>query len=108
MAGELKLSYWAVAYIDLLGQSDRMRQISHVPKTPAEGKEFLALMNGITGLVSTLGILMPAFLAKRRPFRCGVDIGLGSEMNPGELYGPGLQNAYLLESTIVDIDGYVN
>jgi len=171
MKQEHEISYWAVAFIDLLGQSDKMEQLTYIPDSAETnsqfksliGKTFLAVeklhtscesmfqsfcdrepsielpqgfsleqyhqcirskisfqrfsdglvafvsmkpdsghlpMNSLSGLLGSLGILMPAFLSMEIPFRCGVEVGLGMEMNPGELYGPALRSAYLLESTI--------
>jgi hypothetical protein len=38
-------------------------------------------------------------LAGKAPLRGGLDIAWGIELNPGELYGPAVANAYILEST---------
>lgn len=37
-------------------------------------------------------------LAGKAPMRGGIDIAWGVELNPGELYGPAVANAYVLES----------
>lgn len=163
-------SYWVVAYIDLLGQDEKMREINTIPQDKNDEK-FLSLindtfgaikdlqnsfggqcgifsspnpsanlppgitiddfrnmkraivkfqrfsdglivftplerninnmpLNGISTILSSLSVLMPAFLAKKRPFRCGVDIGVGAELYPGELYGPAVRKAYYIESKI--------
>jgi hypothetical protein len=53
---------------------------------------------GINALLSVLGIQMLSFLAQGRPFRCGVEVGFGLEVEDGKLIGPPVQNAYELES----------
>lgn len=173
MKQDPELCFWAVAFIDLLGQSEKLDQMTHLPKSEEETQQFKKLfletfaaindihesfkenfeklankkkrpsielspeisedefvklrtgkvcfqrfsdglvafvslrndesilpMNGISVLLSSLGILFPAFLAKGIPLRCGVDVGIGMEMNPNELYGPAVKNAYRLESQI--------
>lgn len=171
MKNDPELNYWAVAFIDLLGQNAKLAQMTHLPTSQEETEHFKGLfqetfaaindlyelfesnfeklsykktsielppdiseeqfaklrtgkvsfqrfsdglvafvslkktndilpMNGISALLGTLGILFPAFLAKRIPLRCGVDVGIGMEMNPNELYGPAVRNAYHMESRI--------
>jgi hypothetical protein len=171
MKNDPELSYWAVAFIDLLGQNAKLARMTHLPTNEKEMEVFRALfretfaatnelherfkanfemlsrkdpstelppeitneqfaklrtgkvkfqrfsdglvafvslknaddilpMNGIAALLGTLGILFPDFLAKGIPLRCGVDVGIGMEMNPNELYGPAVRNAYHMESRI--------
>lgn len=171
MKNDSELSYWAVAFIDLLGQNAKLAQMTHLPTNEKETEHFEALfretfaatdelhelfeayfeklsrkepstelppeiteeqyaklrtgrvrfqrfsdglvafvslkdaddilpMNSIAALLNTLGILFPAFLAKGIPLRCGVDVGIGVEMNPNELYGPAVRNAYHMESQV--------
>jgi len=55
-------------------------------------------MYGISLMLSALGIQMLSFLAQKKPFRCGVEVGFGIEIESGKLIGPAVQNAYELES----------
>ena len=167
---KIELCYWVVAFIDLLGQGDKMREVSRLidsenddeavekmeeiyhdhegfnrifhealisnqesipepslPLPPNVSKEeyqavfkrnlkmqvfsdsimfYLPLVEngdnqplyGINTLLFALGIQMLSFLSGERPFRCGVEVGFGLEMEEGKLIGPPVQNAYELES----------
>mgnify|MGYP001814548452 CR=1 FL=1 len=57
-------------------------------------------MRGVSHLMYTLAVFLPTFLAKGRPFRCGIDVGFGIEVKDGELCGPAVKHAYELESRI--------
>jgi hypothetical protein len=39
-------------------------------------------------------------LASEHPLRGGIDVGLATEIGPGEIYGTALERAYLLESKV--------
>ncbi|MBN2164307.1 MAG: hypothetical protein JXR25_02330 [Pontiellaceae bacterium] len=169
-SGKVELCHWAVAFVDLLGQGDKMREVSRLidsgqddaavekmkgvyfdhrsfyeafqgslianqqgrvqPTIPLPShiseEEYQAVFRrnlkvqvfsdaamfylplvedvenqpifGINTLLSVLGIQMLSFLAQGRPFRCGVEVGFGLEMEDGKLIGPPVQNAYELES----------
>jgi len=47
-------------------------------------------------LASAAG-LMPMYLSVGHAFRGGIDVSVGVELVPGEIYGPVLRNVYLLE-----------
>lgn len=47
--------------------------------------------------LSAAAIVMLTSLASRHPLRGGVDVGLATEIGPGEIYGTALERAYLLE-----------
>lgn len=50
--------------------------------------------------LSAACIVMLTALASNHPLRGGIDVGLGSEVVPGEVYGTALERAYLLECRI--------
>lgn len=50
--------------------------------------------------LSAAAIVMLTSLASRHPLRGGIDVGLATEIGPGEIYGTALERAYLLESKI--------
>lgn len=168
---QAELCYWVVAFIDLLGQGDKMDRLNSIPESPEKDPGFQKLIkdtffaidemhrscaelfemhmkrsdmadipseiseeryessrrselkfqrfsdglvafvsqrntdqnlpvNGVNALFNALGVLMLSQLAKGKPFRCGVDVGIGMEMNPNELYGPAVKSAYDLESKV--------
>jgi len=57
-------------------------------------------MNGIFGILGACGGMLLLSLARKKPFRAGIDIGIATELSTGEAYGPGFFNAYALESRI--------
>src|ERR1700733_1818054 len=48
--------------------------------------------------LSAAAIVMLTSLASRHALRGGIDVGLATEIGPGEIYGTALERAYLLES----------
>lgn len=57
-------------------------------------------INGVFGVLGACGGMLLLSLAKKKPFRAGVDIGIATELTTNEVYGPGFFNAYALESKI--------
>lgn len=55
---------------------------------------------GIYAALATCGMLCLAALAKKRPIRIGVAIGIGAELRDNELYGKAVVDAYELESFV--------
>jgi hypothetical protein len=49
-----------------------------------------------------LSVLSLASLAQEIPWRGGVDVGIGTQIFPNEVYGPVLLSAYKLESTVAE------
>jgi hypothetical protein len=49
-----------------------------------------------------LSVLSLASLAQEIPWRGGIDVGIGTQMFPNEVYGPVLLSAYKLESTVAE------
>lgn len=41
-------------------------------------------------------------MASKKAFRAGVEVGLGTELDNGEIYGPVLYKAYELESKVAE------
>ncbi len=54
----------------------------------------------IFSALSAAAIVMLTSLASRRPLRGGIDVGLATEIGPGEIYGTALERAYVLESEV--------
>lgn len=50
--------------------------------------------------LSAACIVMLTALASKHPLRGGIDVGLATEIGPGEIYGTALERAYLLESRV--------
>jgi len=64
--------------------------------------EHCASLNGIySALVAACGLPLFA-MAAGQPLRGGVDVGVGTRLNTGEIYGAGLERAYSLESSLAD------
>ncbi len=162
--GVLTLGSYLVAFLDVLGQREKFRQL-WLPKTPEEyatvegvlrdtvgfvlalrrvfrknfesfkaglklkpGEEnaihtpdfvgfsdsfiaFVALRNEdeqrtpnirIYSTLSASCVVMLTSLASEHALRGGIDVGMATEMCPGEIYGTALERAYLLESRQAD------
>jgi hypothetical protein len=52
--------------------------------------------------LSAACIVMLTSLASKHALRGGIDVGLATELSPGEIYGTALEGAYLLESCQAD------
>src|SRR6266849_852063 len=50
--------------------------------------------------LSAAAVVMLTSLASKHPLRGGIDVGLATEIGPGEIYGTALERAYLLECQI--------
>jgi hypothetical protein len=48
--------------------------------------------------MSAAAVVMLMSLASKHPLRGGIDVGLGTEIGPQEIYGAALESAYVLES----------
>lgn len=57
-------------------------------------------MNGIYGMLAACGSMVLLSLSCRKAVRGGIDVGWGTEMPSGEVYGPALFRAYELESKV--------
>ena len=59
-------------------------------------------INGVFGVLVACGSMLLLSLASKKPFRAGIEIGLGTELENGEIYGPVLYKAYELESKVAE------
>lgn len=59
---------------------------------------FCNAMNGVFAAMSAAGVMSLIALAAKHAVRGGIDVGTGIEWTDGEIYGPALNSAYLLES----------
>ena len=50
--------------------------------------------------LSAAATVMMTSLANKHPLRGGIDVGLATEIGPGEIYGTALEKAYLLECEV--------
>jgi hypothetical protein len=50
--------------------------------------------------LAAAAIVMLTSLASKHPLRGGIDVGLATEIGPGEIYGTALERAYVLESKV--------
>jgi hypothetical protein len=50
--------------------------------------------------LSAAVVVMLTSLASKHPLRGGIDVGLATEIGPGEIYGTALERAYLLECKV--------
>lgn len=63
-------------------------------------KYYSPIMNGVHGLfIACCGMLLFS-LAERKSFRAGIEVGIGTQLENGEVYGPVLYKAYELENKI--------
>jgi len=64
-----------------------------------EGYELMPVVTVFSAL-SAACIVMLTALASKHPLRGGIDVGLATEIGPGEIYGTALERAYLLECKV--------
>jgi len=57
-------------------------------------------INGVSGVLTSFGSLLLLSLSMKKAFRGGIEVGLGTELSNGEIYGPALYKAYELESKV--------
>jgi hypothetical protein len=58
------------------------------------------VVNGVFGVLTACGAMLLLALVQKKAVRVGVEIGPGTELSNGEVYGPALFKAYELESNI--------
>lgn len=56
----------------------------------------------VYSMLYSCATIMLSALTGKQVIRGGIDIGIGGEVEPGEIYGPALSRAYLLESEQAD------
>ena len=59
-------------------------------------------INGVFGALLACGSMLLLSLATKKAFRAGIEVGLGTELDNGEIYGPVLYKAYELESKVAE------
>lgn len=64
-----------------------------------EGHELVPVVTVFSALSAACVVMLTA-LASKHPLRGGIDVGLSTEIGPGEIYGAALEQAYLLESRV--------
>ncbi len=57
-------------------------------------------INGVYGISGACGGMLLLSLSEKKAFRVGIDIGPGTELKDGDIYGPALERAYKLESEV--------
>jgi hypothetical protein len=64
--------------------------------------ENMKAMTAVYGTIAACSMLPFIALSIGRPVRGGIDVGLGLEITPDEVYGPALERAHYLESRLAD------
>jgi len=64
-----------------------------------EGHELVPVVTVFSALSAACVVMLTA-LASKHPLRGGIDVGLATEIGPGEIYGIALERAYLLECRV--------
>jgi hypothetical protein len=64
-----------------------------------EGHELVPVVTVFSALSAACVVMLTA-LASNHPLRGGIDVGLATEIGPGEIYGTALGNAYRLEHEV--------
>jgi hypothetical protein len=64
-----------------------------------KGHELVPIVTVFSALSAACVVMLTA-LASRHPLRGGIDVGLATEIGPGEIYGTALERAYLLEASV--------
>lgn len=59
-------------------------------------------INGVFGALLACGGMLLLSLASKKAFRAGIEVGLGTELDNGEIYGPVLYKAYELEHKVAE------
>jgi hypothetical protein len=57
-------------------------------------------INGVYGILGACGGMLLLSLSEKKAFRVGIDVGPGTELKDGDIYGPALVRAYKLESEV--------
>lgn len=66
---------------------------------PLETEKYhINAVNGVYGILAACGGMLLITLAEKKVFRAGIDVGIGTELKNGDVYGPALIKAYKLES----------
>jgi len=69
--------------------------------TPLQTEKYHSIaINGVYGILMACGAMMIISLFLRKPFRAAIDVGLGTDLSNGEVYGPVSYKVYELENKI--------
>lgn len=79
---------------DFVGFSDSF--VTSVPLWSKGGNGLVSIVT-VCSALSAASVVTLTSLASRHPLRGGIDVGLATEIAPGEIYGTALERAYLLE-----------
>ncbi len=63
-------------------------------------KYHINAVNGVHAVITSCGAMLLLSLSGEKAFRAGIEVGIGTELENGEVYGPALFKAYNLESKI--------
>lgn len=85
-----------------MGFSDSFVVAMQLPEDIKEPVDLAQAANGIFQMLSGLAGLSLVALSSGIPLRGGVDLSLGMDVFPDEVYGPALLNAYRLESQVAN------
>jgi hypothetical protein len=64
-----------------------------------QGSELVPVVTLFSALSAACVVMLTA-LASKHPLRGGIDVGLATEIGPGEIYGTALERAYILECRV--------
>ena len=70
--------------------------------SPLVNRKGALTLHGVHNMLIAAGSTLLSALAARVAFRGGIEVGVGAEYWPNEIYGPVLRHAYSLESTVAD------
>lgn len=59
-------------------------------------------INGVFGTMLACGGMLLLSLAMKKAFRAGIEVGIGTELDNGEIYGPVLYKAHELENKVAE------
>src|SRR5579864_6103996 len=68
----------------------------------SDKNENCSAMTAVFGTIAACSMLPFIALSMGRPVRGGIEVGLGLEITPDEIYGPALERAHYLESRLAD------
>ncbi|MHA1372526.1 MAG: hypothetical protein ACTSRA_22735 [Promethearchaeota archaeon] len=72
---------------------------SMIASVPLETKDYHSnAVIGVHGVLGGCGGIFLFLLSEKKAFRVGIDVGIGTELKNGDVYGPALIKAYKLES----------
>lgn len=70
--------------------------VTSVPLWSKDGNELINVVTVCSALLAASAVMLTS-LASRHALRGGIDVGLATEIAPGEIYGTALERAYMLE-----------